>query len=424
MLKYMKKHYHWIVAVVVFLMLAIDGGTINTLPGLHVVPVSEDMGISRAQFSLAISLKNVVAFISTLLSGILMVKFGFRTMATIGLCMSAGAYFFLSQTDSHLGLALGICAIGLSAGFCSMSGANRIISTWFHRHKGAVLGFVSAATGFGGSAMTILQSAAIARSSWRASFLLAAILLATMGVVLFLLIRNRPQSMNLLPLGDGEVIEHKESKHHERLWEGRTMKELTKGSVFYLMILATFLSCLSVYLVSQVCLPYMQGAECLTLAQASGLYSILLLVMSGTKFLAGALCDSIGAKKITVLCLAFNAAGILALILANSYLAFLGAMLVFSIGLPLVTVTIPLLATELFGYKAQAEYSGIFLSMTYAATIIAAPISNAVFDAVHSYHPAFFSALALSLVTMLLYLLLYRLAGKDQARWKAEQHKK
>ena len=115
---------------------------------------------------------------------------------------------------------------------------------------------------------------------------------------------------------------------------------------------------------------------------------------------------------------------ILALILANSYLAFLGAMLVFSIGLPLVTVTIPLLATELFGYKAQAEYSGIFLSMTYAATIIAAPISNAVFDAVRSYHPAFFSALALSLVTMLLYLLLYRLAGKDQARWKAEQHKK
>lgn len=423
-MRFLKKHYHWIVAVVVFLMLAIDGGAINTLPGLHVVPVSEDMDISRAQFSLAVSLKNAVAFVSTLLSGVLMVKFGFRTMATAGLFMSAGAYFFLSRTNSYLGLGLGICAIGLSAGFCSMSGANRIIGTWFHRHKGAVLGFVSAATGFGGSIMTILQSAAIEQSSWRASFLLAAILLAAMGVVLFLLIRNRPQSMALLPLGDGEIIEHKESKHHARLWEGRPMKELTKKPVFYLMIFVTFLCCLSVYLVSQVCLPYMQGAEGLTVSQASSLYSILLLIMSGTKFLAGALCDSIGAKKVTVICLGFNVLGILTMILAKSYLAYLGAMLVFSIGLPLVTVTIPLLATELFGYKAQAEYAGVFLSMTYAATIIAAPISNAVFDAVRSYHPAFLGAIALSLVTILFYLLLYRLAGKDQARWEAEQQAK
>ena len=96
-------------------------------------------------------------------------------------------------------------------------------------------------------------------------------------------------------------------------------------------------------------------------------------------------------------------------------------MLVFSIGLPVVTVTIPLLGTELFGYKAQAEYAGVFLSMTYAATIIAAPISNAVFDAVRSYHPAFFGAIALSLVTILAYLLLYRLTGKDQQKWEAEQ---
>lgn len=412
-MRFLKKHYHWIVAVVVFLMLAIDGGTINTLPGLHVVPVSEDMDISRAQFSLAISLKNLVAFTSTLLSGVLMVKFGFRTMATVGLFMSAGAYFFLSRTNSYLGLALGICAIGLSAGFCSMSGANRIISIWFHKHRGAVLGFVSAATGLGGSVMTVLQSAAIERDSWRASFLLAAILLATMAVVLFLLVRNHPQKLGLLPLGDGEIIEHKESKHHQQLFEGKSMQELLKTFPFYLMILCVFLGCLCVYLVSQVVLPYLQTRN-LSFSQASGLYSILLLVMSGTKFLAGVLCDSIGAKKVTLLCLGFNLLGILALLFARGYVACLAAVLVFSIGLPIVTVTIPLLGVSVFGYKAQAEYSGVFLSMTYAATIIAAPISNAVFDAVGSYVPAFWGAFGITVLAVILHLLLFRLV-KDNA---------
>ena len=413
MLRIIKKHYHWIVAVVVFLMLAIDGGTINTLPGLHVVPVSEDMGISRAQFSLAISLKSAVAFLSTLFSGILMMKFGFRTMATAGLCMSAAAYFFLSQTGSYLGLLLGICAIGLSAGFCSMSGANQIISIWFHKHRGAVLGFVSAATGVGGSIMTMLQSGAIARSGWRASFLLASIFLAVMGIVLFLLVRNHPQQVGLLPLGDGEIIRHKESKHHQQLFEGKSMPELLKTFPFYLMILCVFLGCLCVYLVSQVVLPYLQTRD-LSFSQASSLYSILLLLMSGTKFLAGALCDSIGAKKVTLLCLLFNALGILALLFFKGYGANLVAMLLFSAGLPIVTVTIPLLGVSVFGYKAQAGYSGVFLSMTYAATIIAAPISNAVFDAVGSYVPAFWGAIGVTVLAMVLHLILFRLT-KDYA---------
>lgn len=412
MLKWLKKHYHWIIAVVVFLMLAIDGGTINTLPGLHVVPVSEDMDISRAQFSLAISLKNLVAFTSTLLSGVLMVKFGFRTMATVGLFMSAGAYFFLSRTNSYLGLALGICAIGLSAGFCSMSGANRIISIWFHKNRGTVLGFVSAATGLGGSVMTMLQSAAIERSGWRASFLLAAILLATMAVVLFLLVRNQPQKIGLLPLGDGEIIAHKESKHHQQLFEGKSMQELLKTFPFYLMILCVFFGCLCVYMVSQVVLPYLQTRN-LSFSQASSLYSILLLVMSGTKFLAGALCDSLGAKKVTLLCLGFNLLGILALLFARGYVACLAAVLIFSIGLPIVTVTIPLLGVSVFGYKAQAEYSGVFLSMTYAATIIAAPISNAIFDAVGSYAPAFWSAIGVTVLAALLHIVLFRLTKNN-----------
>ena len=408
MLKFLKKHYHWIVAVVVFLMLAIDGGTINTLPGLHVVPVSEDMGITRAQFSLSVSLKSVVAFLSTLFSGMLMMKFGFRTMATVGLFMSASAYFFLSRTDSYLGIALGICAIGLSAGFCSMSGANRIISIWFHKHRGAVLGFVSAATGVGGSVMTMAQSAAIERSGWRASFLVAAIFLACMGVVLFLLIRNHPQKIGLLPFGDGEIIEHKESKHHQQLFEGKSMQELMKSFPFYFMILCVFFGCLCVYLASQVILPYLQTCN-LSVSQASSLYSILLLAMSGTKFLAGALCDSIGAKKVTMLCLGFNLLGILILLLVNDYWSGLVAMLVFSIGLPIVTVTIPLLGVSVFGYKAQAEYSGVFLSMTYAATIIAAPISNAVFDAVGTYVPAFWGAVGVTFLAMVLHLILFRL---------------
>jgi hypothetical protein len=63
MMKQIKKHYHWIVAVVLLILMAIRGGTGNNLPGLHLVPVTEALDITRAQFSLATSASSILMMV-------------------------------------------------------------------------------------------------------------------------------------------------------------------------------------------------------------------------------------------------------------------------------------------------------------------------------------------------------------------------
>lgn len=64
---------------------------------------------------------------------------------------------------------------------------------------------------------------------------------------------------------------------------------------------------------------------------------------------------------------------------------------------------IPLLAASLFGYQAQTQYNGFFISMVSAASIVASPISNYVYDRVGSYSPVFFAAAGLTVLLFGLY---------------------
>ena len=47
----LRKHYHWAIALVVLIELAIFSGILNNIISLHLIPVTEDLGISRGDFS-------------------------------------------------------------------------------------------------------------------------------------------------------------------------------------------------------------------------------------------------------------------------------------------------------------------------------------------------------------------------------------
>ena len=44
----MKRHYHWVIALIVLLEMFVYVGILNNINGLYVIPVSETLGISRA----------------------------------------------------------------------------------------------------------------------------------------------------------------------------------------------------------------------------------------------------------------------------------------------------------------------------------------------------------------------------------------
>jgi sugar phosphate permease len=412
-LGWLKANYHWVVAAAALLVIFVHSGAGNNLNALHMIPVSEELGIERADYSAAFLFKTVTAMVSTFFSGFFFSRFGSRPLIAIGLFITAASYFVLSAVNSYGMLILGGALLGLSYGFCATSGSAQIVRTWFHRHEGTVLGLLSASSGIGGSVMCIIQTAAMESHGFRGSYFVCAVAMVITGILCVLLIRNRPEDKGLLPLGDGEEIVQRSKKIANRAHPGFAMKRLWTRPSFYLMIFATFLSCMCVYMVFSVFRSYL--VDCgFSSASAGGLQSAMMLLLTGTKFLTGIVSDWIGPRKVNLLLCAFAVVSLLSLLLVGNFASALVAMILYTLSLPMVTIITPLLAYSLFGYRAQAQYTGIFIAVINVSSFLGEYLSNVIYGAALSYRPAFLLAALLAAVCIPLFLLLYRLCDRDR----------
>lgn len=418
-----RDNYHWVIALIALLEMTVYGGVCNNINSLYVIPVTESLGVSRGDFSLIMSISSLMAFATTMASGVLFLQFGYRRMVPLSLVAGGlGLMLIMGGSQSLTALGLGAAIYGMSTGICSTAGANRIIGDWFHRHRGLVLGLVSAATGLGGSLFCVLETNIMEQRGWRDSYRFAGLSWLVMAVVVFLLVRNRPEQMKLRPYGEGQLPGKKRHRagHSEESWAGFSLRELLGRPTFYLMMALTFLGCLSIYLAFYVVVPHMQDRG-LTATQAATVQSVMLLFMSAVKLICGWLSDWIGPRWVTVLCVIFGAVGMWLMSGVTGMAEALVVTCIYTVGLPLTTITVPLLTTELFGYHAHDTAVGCFLAMVNLGGMIALPLSNLIYDAVGSYSPVMRGAAILSGVVIAGYELLYHIAQRDKRRWKQEK---
>lgn len=415
----LKRHYHWVIALIIFIEMIIYGGFLNT-GSVFTVPITEDLLLTRGGYSLALIPRGVVGFFSTLITGFLFHRFGYRGCAIISLLSFVGGLVLLASAQSLTMIGISNGVMGLSHGVCTTAGAVRIMKSWFHKHQGLMLGIVSMATGVGGSIMSMTLTAIIVATNWRYAYIFTALLIAVLSL-LYLLLRDKPEQMGLCPYGKDVTPEKKQAAdtaHTE--WAGHTLQEILREPQFYLMAFCTLLSCTTVYLTFNVVIPHFQDGG-FSASEAAGFHSVLLLCLSGAKLAGGWLSDRIGAKRVTLLCAGCAAAGQFLLAdVSNLPLCYIGIVL-FSMGLLATTITVPLLTMPLFGYRAFGSITGVFLAMISLGSMVAGPIVNLLYDRLGSYAPVFRVAALIDIALIGLYLLLFYLCEKEKKHVLAMQ---
>lgn len=403
----LKRHYHWVIALIIFVEMVLYGGFLNAA-SVFTVPITEDLLLTRGGYALAQIPKGIVGFFSTLATGFLLHRFGYRKSAIVSLISFVGGLVVLAfaQTLTMIGIAYGI--MGLSHGICTTAGAVWMVKSWFRKHQGLLLGIVTMATGVGGSIMSMLLTKLTIATNWRQTHIISACLISMLAV-LYLLLRDRPEQMGLRPYGDGVIPGKKrtvDAAHTE--WEGYTLRENLRNPQFYLMALCTLLSSTTVYLTLTVIVPHFQDGG-FSASEAAGFQSVLMLCLSVAKLVGGWLSDRIGAKPMTLLCAVCAAAGQYLLAdVSNAFLCYVGIVL-FCVGLLSVSITVPLLIMPLFGYRAFGNLTGIFLAMISLGNMVAGPIVNLLYDRLGSYAPVFRVAALIDIALIGLYLLCWRL---------------
>lgn len=424
MKSFFRNHYHWIIMAVMLLQMGIHTGVANN-NGLFLLPVCQTLEISRSSFSLMLSLRSLTSFLVILFSGSLIKRFGYRKLALVALPIAIGGYMIYSWSQNLGMLCVGAIMDGLGQGFCGSAAVNRVLNDWFHKHRGKVMGIVSAASGFGGTLCTVMLSGAMNWGDWRSAYMLAAILIGGILLLNILFVQDDPRKMALLPYGEGELHhEHKQAKKKmEDFHQGYSFQQLLRKPVFYLFLVVLVISFIAVYLPNTVIVPHMQDRG-LTEEEAVSMQGIWLMMLAVAKIVCGVLIDRIGVRWTTVFCLACGAVSMWLLTTVMGYPAAFAVTTLYSFSLPIVTITIPVLTLDLFGYHSYVTAVGVFSAVVSIGSMLASPISNAMYDLQGDYTMIFRIGAIAMLLMIFGHILVYMLADRDKKRWNMEQVQK
>lgn len=411
-MRFLKKHYHWIIAFIVFLEMLIYGGICNSI-SVFIIPLTESLGVSRSSLSIAISVRQLTSFLGTLITASFLQRYDYKVSSIFCLLSAALSLALMAVSKSLIMIGLGNALFGLSYGICTTAGSVWIIKRWFCKHQGLVLGIVSMASGFGGSLMTMWLTQIIELHSWQYAYGFAALTVLFIAAI-YLLLQDKPETMRLQPYGSG-FVPKKAGKTIDSEFPGHTLKELLRLPQFYLMVLCTLLSSICVLLPFNVFVPHFQD-QGYSASEAAQFFSVAMLISSFAKLLCGWLSDRIGAKKVTILCACFAMAGLLLLAdVSNPITSFLGTVS-FSLGFPASTIIVPLLTMPLFGYRAYSNTVGIFLSITSIGNLVSGPLGNAFFDSFGSYRLILQIVALLNALVIVLYFILFALCAREKKR--------
>ena len=132
------------------------------------LPISQDLGISRAATSLAFSLSRAHGAIEAPFVGYLIDRYGPRPIIVTAVFLAGVGYILLSWVTSYTGFMvvyLGVICLAFIAGF--VHSPMVVANSWFIRRRARAMTVVSAAVPVGGALISPLLATGVANSGWR-----------------------------------------------------------------------------------------------------------------------------------------------------------------------------------------------------------------------------------------------------------------
>ena len=197
-------HYAWVIAGVAFLAMLTTSAALG-LPGAMLLPLSGEFGWNTDQISSALALRFALFGLMGPFAAVFMERYGLRAVVTTALALVAGglvlstvmSYFW--QLVTLWGVVLGVGS-GLTALVLGAVVANR----WFDRHRGLVIGVLTASSATGQLAFLPLAAWLIQHHGWRSAVIPTVIVGTIVAVLAVALLRSHPRDLGLAPYGAKE----------------------------------------------------------------------------------------------------------------------------------------------------------------------------------------------------------------------------
>ena len=379
------------------------------------LPITNELGLSRAATSLVFSLARAEGAVEGPLAGYLIDRYGPRPMMLAGIMLSGIGYMLLATVHSYtafLIVYLGVISLSFSAGF--MHSPMVLANSWFIRRRAMAMTLISSAIGIGGTLITPILAFAVSQWGWRYGAFIAGLGLILTGIPVALYVKRSPESMGLVP--DGAPVEQPSEGIRAIGTQSSgdrefTLKQALKTAAFWKLILATTTR-VGVYnsiTVHFVPIMVWRGAS---EAKAAAMLATMALMSLPSHLFVGWIADRVNKPTLMASCMLLGAVAVTILAYGNGEWALWTFTLLFTFVEALFPVSWATVG-DYFGRKHFATIRGSMSFFYLWGPALGPVITGLVYDRHQSYAPLMNAYIAVALLAGLLYASLRQPAPRD-----------
>ena len=189
--------------LILIIGLLFNGTLISNYTGV----IAEDLGMTRAVFSVYSTIRNLVAFAINLAALQILRKLKAKTAILIGIALNVTSLALMTFSKSLPQLILLGLIGGCASAACGVVPAAIIIKNWYRSNYGTVLAMAASASGIAGVVVNPIMSVIVSRAGWRFGFRVVAAVSALGFLLVLLLLHEEPAELHLPAFGADKMIE-------------------------------------------------------------------------------------------------------------------------------------------------------------------------------------------------------------------------
>ncbi len=402
---------YWIVAAC-FLCALVSNGSCMGIFAVFVKALHEKMGWNRTEIMAGFTIYVVISAIVSPMVGRMVDRRGAPLVIGAGGLVSASGLILVSLMTRLWHFYVGHALIGIGAIASGPVALSFVVSHWFVKRRGLAMGIMSmgmAAAGlvFGPFIAVVVIPLHGLENAYLAMALINFLVIIPLSMFI---IKTRPGEMGLFPDGITENASPMDNarggtRNRNPVVAGLTLRSALATPAFWVM---------GIYLIfHHVYVGVMQNvfAYFSDMGFSAGIGSAVIGLSSlagiGGMILFGWLCDRIKAKYAAAIGLGFivNSIAILLNTGPSSPVGYLWLYsLVFGLGAGCWLPTMSVLISSSFGMTSYGAIFGIMSFFQYTGASIGPLLTGYLYDATHSYRPAFTTIMVLELIAMVLVL--------------------
>ena len=380
------KIMHWSMVFIAMLSLLVSNGMVLTgLTAFDSAILAEFSDWTRGDLKQRGAITLVLTGILAPFIGILIDRIGVRILMIFGSIALGVAYFAYGQITSIIHLYLIHCIFAVVLVACGLNVAVILVSNWFVKLRGTVIGIAVVGTSLGGALLAPLFGGWMAEGiDWRDGFQAAALIPSLLLLFSIFVVRNRPADVGMVPFGadeQGDVSSQDVSQ------QGMDYKDALKTKSFWSIALIAMFTFYTLLGLQANLILHLQDLGFDIKAAAAGLSVLFLPALIG-KFLFGLFADKIQGKSILYANLTLMLGGLIWLKFADA------SSVLYAVGIVGFAwggfyTLLQLNAINNFGLKDSGKLLGTITVLDAFGGALGIGLTGRIFDWYGSYQTAF-----------------------------------